>query len=272
MDQAAFAEQIYDPRAATYNSGHHPDLAKWFVDYADPQPHETLLDLASGTGLVAFAAADKMGHETTIIGVDISKGMLTAAWAPSSGGKYPNITFYNHDIADLDSLDALKGRQFDVITLCSAFVLLDEPTKAARSWLKYLKSGGRLIVDAVTPESLPVGLAAELTAKRLGLPIGYNTAWSTSDGALREVLIEAGYHVKEVILKNLETATARSFKLDEVDKIFEQQIQTPASQYLARPDIVDDARKVFKEIFGGMAKGGQVVEKPSIWVATAIKP
>ncbi|KAF2218830.1 methyltransferase, partial [Elsinoe ampelina] len=269
---AAFAEQIYDPRAATYNSGHHPDLAKWFVDYADPKPHETLLDLACGTGLVAFAAADKMGHETTIIGVDISKGMLTEAWAPSSGGKYPNITFYNHDIADLDSLDAIKGRQFDVVTLCSAFVLLDDPIKAARSWLKYLKSGGRLIVDAVTPESFPVGLAAELTAKRLSLPIGYNTAWSSSEGALRKVLVDAGYQVREIILKNLETATAKSFKVEDVDKVFEQQIQALASQYLARSDIVDDARKIFREIFSGMAQDGKVAEKPSIWVATAIKP
>ncbi|KAF4548974.1 Hypothetical protein D9617_24g016880 [Elsinoe fawcettii] len=272
MEQAEFAEKIYDPRAIGYNNSHHVNLAAWYVDYADLKSGETLLDLASGTGLVAFAAADKIGHDSRIIGVDISKGMLTEAWAQSSGDTYPNVTFYNHDITNLDSLDAVQGKQFDVITLCSAFVLLENPVEAAKSWLKYLKPGGRLIVDAVTPQSLPAGLAAELTAKQLNVPVGHNTAWSNSEDALRDVLQKAGYRVVDLVLKDLEDASGRTISIDDVDSVFEQQIKLPAMQFLAHGSTIDQARKVYADIFTKMAKDGKVVERPSIWVATAIKP
>lgn len=270
MDQRNFAEQLYDPRGSAYDNSHHPELAKWFVDHSNIKSGESVLDLACGTGLVTLYAADKTNGP--VVGIDVSEGMLNEARTKSRSGTYTNVTFYNHDVADLASLPPIQGQLFDVITLCSAFVLLNDPVDAARSWLPYLSTGGRLVVDVVTPKSLPAGLAAEMTAKRLGVPVGYNTSWSDSEDAIRQVLEQAGYQVKAVVPKDLPTANAKVFDLQDVDSIFEQQLRSPAMQYLAEDSIREKARQIFKEIFATMAVDNQVKEQPSLWVATAIKP
>lgn len=54
----------------------HPALAKRLVDLALPKQGERVLDVASGTGLVAFEAAKYVGETGLVFGVDISSGML----------------------------------------------------------------------------------------------------------------------------------------------------------------------------------------------------
>lgn len=89
--------------------------------------------------------------------------MLKQARAKQVAQGYTNVEFYQHDITRLDALDALNNVSFDVISLASALVLLDDPDAAVKLWVTFLKPGGCLVLDVPSPHNLVTGLALERT-------------------------------------------------------------------------------------------------------------
>ena len=69
---------MWEGRGADYDSSDtfHRSLAEQLVDRAGLQAGHTVLDLATGTGMVALPAAAKVGSEGRVVGVDISSSML----------------------------------------------------------------------------------------------------------------------------------------------------------------------------------------------------
>ena len=57
----------------------HPREAKRLLNYVAVTSGQTILDLATGTGLMAIPAAKAVAPKGSVIGVDISKGMLAQA-------------------------------------------------------------------------------------------------------------------------------------------------------------------------------------------------
>jgi ubiquinone/menaquinone biosynthesis C-methylase UbiE len=55
-----------------------------------------VLDVACGTGVVARTAADRMGGQGRVVGLDLNQGMLTVA-----GRLRPDIEWRQGDAADL---------------------------------------------------------------------------------------------------------------------------------------------------------------------------
>lgn len=49
------------------------------LEMADLRPNEQVLDVACGTGLVTFRAAEAVGSTGKVVGTDISGGMVEAA-------------------------------------------------------------------------------------------------------------------------------------------------------------------------------------------------
>jgi SAM-dependent methyltransferase len=68
------------------------ELGRALIDLLAPRPGERVLDLGCGTGDLAAAIAD---HGTTVVGLDASPAMLTAARA-----KYPALEVVQGDAAD----------------------------------------------------------------------------------------------------------------------------------------------------------------------------
>ena len=54
----------------------HPEEAKRLLDYVPVQSRQTVLDLATGTGLIAIPVAQAVAPNGSVIGVDMSSGML----------------------------------------------------------------------------------------------------------------------------------------------------------------------------------------------------
>src|SRR5690242_16540628 len=120
--QSQTAARLYDVRAEKYDDSHHPKFAKWMAtEMLKPQPGEHILDLACGTGLVSFPAAEAVGPQGNVIGIDVSDGMLMEAEKKllmhKEQGHGMNLQFINHDIASLSTCAELKGREgsFDAI-------------------------------------------------------------------------------------------------------------------------------------------------------------
>lgn len=289
-DQAADAQDLYDARGESYDNSHHPRFARHMVELIQPKPGEHVLDLACGTGLVSYPALIAVGSAGSVIGVDISSGMLAQAEAKKYQHALRNAAFYQHSITDLDNLDILKGKQFDIITCCSALVLLEHPTQALKHWVPFLKPGGRLIVDVTHPQNLTSGVIFEKVGQILGRPLPwYRLAFQKPDD-LREVMEAAG--LRNVDIKFMsqlgegsdkledyirpsfdEPKVFREFEISDADQIFDSMIDAAPMKSLASPyKVRDAARAAFKDEWAEAANSnGKVQEIDGIFIGIGFR-
>ncbi|KAF9631164.1 putative protein-l-isoaspartate(d-aspartate) o-methyltransferase protein [Lasiodiplodia theobromae] len=87
--QTAAAKRLYDARAASYDDSWHPQFAQAFMDRLQLEPGAKVLDLACGTGLLTFLAAERVGPTGSVTGVDVSGGMLAQARRKLESGAAP---------------------------------------------------------------------------------------------------------------------------------------------------------------------------------------
>lgn len=250
--QVESAKRLYDGRSENYNDSHHPAFAKYTVEYLNPSTGASILDLACGTGLVTFAAAEAVGPTGSVLGVDVSEGMLSIAYKTYENLKgrrqdLGRIDFINHDIADLDSLEALGARRFDAIICCSALVLLNSPIDAVKQWTKYLKPGGRLITDATHPKNLIAGMVLEKTAVRLGRPLPSQRAWSQSANDIKGILEAAGLEIEDVHLQEQLGFGKRFYKLDEAESFWHEYSVKEIGKPLLEEHVRQEAKAIFLE-------------------------
>jgi demethylmenaquinone methyltransferase / 2-methoxy-6-polyprenyl-1,4-benzoquinol methylase len=78
LAQTLFADigPTYDRYARLLSLGQDPRWRRFLVSRIDVEPHETVLDVATGTGAVAIEVARRTG--CSVVGVDQSPGMLAA--------------------------------------------------------------------------------------------------------------------------------------------------------------------------------------------------
>jgi ubiquinone/menaquinone biosynthesis C-methylase UbiE len=107
---------------------------------ADPKPGEQVLDLACGTGLISFVAAEAVGPSGRVVGTDLSGRMIERARETALERGVSNASFARMDAERLDLPDA----GFDVITCALGLMYLPEPEKALREMRRVLRPGGRL--------------------------------------------------------------------------------------------------------------------------------
>ncbi len=85
---------LYNQRSASYDQGDfHPKLVELLVNYLDIQSKQTILDIATGTGLFAIEAAKKIGDNGRVIGIDIAHLMLAEAQKKAKKLNLNNIQF-----------------------------------------------------------------------------------------------------------------------------------------------------------------------------------
>lgn len=108
-------------------------------------PPRHLLDLATGSGDVAFALSRALDPATTIIGMDFCPPMLAQAEAKrlaAGAGQYPNVAFRQGDGLNLPLPDASQ----DAITIAFGLRNLADRPRGLREMLRVLRPGGRLLV------------------------------------------------------------------------------------------------------------------------------
>ncbi|WP_455205196.1 class I SAM-dependent methyltransferase [Kaarinaea lacus] len=135
----------YDERSKRYdNSIWHRDLAKQTVDYCPPEISNTVLDIATGTGTIAFYTADIVGPTGSVTGIDISKGMLKKCKEKLKKSELRNLRFVYADAENLD----FPANSFDRIYCSSAFFWMSHPLVALRHWFELLKPNGYIGFNA----------------------------------------------------------------------------------------------------------------------------
>jgi ubiquinone/menaquinone biosynthesis C-methylase UbiE len=273
--QADKAVLFYEGRSGNYDYSWHPSFAQRFCSYLDIPPGQHVLDLACGTGLLTFLEANRVGPTGRVVGVDITPGMLSKAQAKkqTAGDKFAQVELYQGDILDLDAIEGVQGRIFDVITLASALVLLPDPRAAVQYWVRFLKPGGIIAMDSSHPRNLVSGIVFERTARRLGLPPPYNRTWSESEDSLKEVLESAELEVEKVVTVDNQAGYGRRLHDQALweDHFVEKIIMGDTLRTFADPQIRRKAHGVFKEEWDKLAEGGRVEEVDAVFLGIARK-
>jgi ubiquinone/menaquinone biosynthesis C-methylase UbiE len=196
----------YTPRAATYdtsNGGWHARLGRDFVTWAPPPKGGAIMDLACGTGLVSIPYAEAVGPGGIVVGVDVTEAMLNEARKkplPQDGGQ---LEWVLRDITNLSSMSVVQEvvasrGGFDVISCCSALVLLENPAEAVWSWVPLLKPGsGRLIIDIPTEERNLQYLLNYPLRRALGKAMTYDLDWIQGIHSLENIFKSAGLVIEK---------------------------------------------------------------------------
>ncbi|HJS94349.1 MAG TPA: class I SAM-dependent methyltransferase [Solirubrobacteraceae bacterium] len=155
--------QAYDRMGAVLSFGQDPRWRKALIDAIDPRPGQRILDVATGTGMVAFGLARR---GATVVGVDQSEHMLAGARARTAA-QPGNPTFIQGEAEHLPFTDG----EFDALTFTYLLRYLDDRAATMRELARVVKPGGRIgMVEFGVPESAPLRAAWRIHT-RVGLPL-----------------------------------------------------------------------------------------------------
>lgn len=181
--------RTYDERSSRHeNSMWHRKTALLLVEDLPPRLGDKVLDIATGTGVIAFHTASIVGASGKVVGVDLSEGMLAQAKAKLSASGLHNLGFI---LADAENLE-FPPNSFDRIYCASAFFWILDPVATLKHWHDLLKPGGRLGFHALPDTSYVwISVARQVLAK-YGIPYVLNCP-TGSMVKCHHLLAEAGY-------------------------------------------------------------------------------
>ena len=128
---------------------------------ASLRPGETVLDLGSGAGFDCFLAANAVGTEGTVIGVDMTPDMIEKARGNAKKGDYRNVEFR---LGEIENLPAADNSVEAVISNCVINLSTAKDRVFAEAY-RVLKPGGRVMIsDLVLSRDLPEVVARSIAA------------------------------------------------------------------------------------------------------------
>jgi demethylmenaquinone methyltransferase/2-methoxy-6-polyprenyl-1,4-benzoquinol methylase len=137
---AGYALQLFEPLGPTYERcatvlsfGQDPRWRRFLVSRIEARPGDTVLDVATGTGLVARAVVARFG--CTVVGVDQSGGMLAEARRRTPGVELVQ--------ASADALPFDDGR-FDALTFTYLLRDVADPAATLRVLARVVRPGGTI--------------------------------------------------------------------------------------------------------------------------------
>lgn len=212
-------------------------LAADLIETAAPEPGEFVVDVACGTGVVTRLAAERVGPNGRVVGVDLTPEMLeVAATTPVSSGV--TIDWRQGSAESLPLPDESND-----LTLCQLGLMFFPDRPAAVSEMRrVLSPGGRLAVNV--PGVMPP--LFEIMGDALGrhidpaLPGFLGGVFSVSEDELHALL--DGAHFRDVII----TRVTKTLRLPAPDEFLWQYIQvTPIAGLVLAAD--EDRQKALED-------------------------
>ena len=185
-------KDFWDKNAGRYDRFMRKDQAAYDEMYELIRPivrHKTVLELATGTGLIAKHIVNAAAH---IEATDASPEMIAEA---KRDNRSANLYFSVQDMFCLP----YAGESFDVVIVSNALHIVPQPEKALQEIKRVLKDGGVLIAPTFTHAGNSFsGRAKAFFMKLAGFPL--HSRW-TSEEYLR-FLRQNGWVVrKSAVLK-----------------------------------------------------------------------
>ena len=147
-------------RAWALDLGYPPDLlarlpegaAESFAGVANPfalgtlEPGEAVLDVGSGAGTDSLVAAQMVGSEGRVTGVDMTQEMLAKARAAAAEMRATNVEFVEGEVETLP----FEAESFDVVISNGVIDLVPDKDAVFSEIHRVLRPGGRIQIADVT--------------------------------------------------------------------------------------------------------------------------
>jgi len=118
-------------------------LAARMVALAEIAPTDRVLDVGTGTGVVALQAAQMVGEQGKVDGIDLSDGMLeTSRQKAVRLNLEAKVKFSRMDAEALE----FDEQTFDKVVSLFALLHFPNPTVALKEIFRVLRSGGKLVL------------------------------------------------------------------------------------------------------------------------------
>jgi ubiquinone/menaquinone biosynthesis C-methylase UbiE len=131
-------------------------LLQRIVRFIEPKTGDTIVDVGTGAGFLAYGLAEKVGEKGRVIGLDVSRSAVRQARGKVA--KKIRCQLLEFKVGDVYAIPF--GDNFaDVVCCKSLITCLDRRQKAIREMTRVAKHGGRVIV--VEPGDL-VGLPSQI--------------------------------------------------------------------------------------------------------------
>lgn len=145
MDMKQGIQQTFDTVAKSYDHpalAFFPETAKRMVGYLAPEASTQMLDVCTGTGVVALEAGTQSA-DARITGIDLSTGMLAEAQAKALARGLENTTFMQMDLDHLTFPDA----HFDAATCSFGLFFLEDMEQGLKNIVSKVKSTGKVAIS-----------------------------------------------------------------------------------------------------------------------------
>ena len=109
------------------------------LDHAEVRDGETVLDVGSGDGLIAFGALERVGASGRVIFSDVSQDLLDVSRELADGD--PRCEFV---LAGAEDLAPIADESVDVITTRSVIIYVSDKRAAFDEFFRVLRPAGRL--------------------------------------------------------------------------------------------------------------------------------
>lgn len=178
-----------------------PFCADRLVHHLRLAPDAKILDVATGTGAVALAAAQAIGPQGRVHAIDLSENMLNKAMANFQRAGLSNIDIH---VMDAESLE-FKSRYFDNVTCSFGIFFLPDMLAGLIHWRQVLKPGGRVMFTTFSASAFQP--LAEMFRQRMEtfgvvIPIE-NWMRLTTAQECQELLESAGFTDTQVVTEQL---------------------------------------------------------------------
>jgi ubiquinone/menaquinone biosynthesis C-methylase UbiE len=210
------------------------------IDAAQPQPHETMIDLACGPGTVVAAFAPLVRRA---VGLDATEAMLEEARRFAREKHLDNVEWRAASVYALPFPDA----SFDIVTCRFAFHHFQEPAGAFAEMARICRAGGRIVLcDGIAPAD-PEKAAVFNATERFRDP---STASFLPLATLRDLFTQTGLSAPAIrsfrVAYAIEELVAKSFPVNDdratLRRMIEELVASDALEVGTKPG---DPRFIF---------------------------
>ena len=160
------------------------------LQLANIKDGDKIIDIACGTGLVSFPAAELAGEKGFVLANDISDKMVEAGTAIAKERDLSNISFQRMDAEEL----TVEDDSYNIALCALGLMYFPDPLKAMKEMYRSLKPGGHAVV-AVWGQRKKCGWAEvfEIVDRRVAsevCPMFFNLG---NEGTLQKYMSAGGF-------------------------------------------------------------------------------
>lgn len=239
------SQQFYDKgqtgsAAETYERYFVPAIgrpvAEDLIEAATLRKGERVLDVACGTGVVTRLAAERVGDEGSVTGLDVDAQMLEIARSAAPTG----VSIEWHE-ATAEAMPYDDGR-FDVVLCQMGLQFMPNRLAVLREMQRVLAAGGRVALNVPGPTPLMFSIVADALARHIHPEVGQKMHLVFSlhaSSELKELMINAGFSEVQA------SRAIKTLRLPPAEQFLWQYIgATPLSMAFA--DVSHETRAAFE--------------------------